>query len=210
MANPTPQVPRSEKAGKDERQVIIYELDDPAPQGYDGVAVAPYLAQQTTPVADNGRPYPTARLEVIERSLRIHGWSRGHRSTHATCVREPPKCDARGPDITVGFGNGSLATPRTFEMQSGPTRTSSEVGRWLRLRGRPGTTGHPLTSVFGMRPGAQPRSVDGFFDLLPQDPPHFTLCQARMRESGPPARRRCHLLSGASSGGDRDGVLTSE
>lgn len=181
MPKPVPLVPRSEKAWKDECRALIHELEDSAPRGYEGVAVAPYFAQQSGSVAENGRPYPTTRLDVIERPFEFKGSRlvvvRLTRVAFVNLLRAMREV----PTIEVGFGNGFFAILRTFEMQS---RLHQNFLRGGPLAAPPGKTWHHRAAVdLGVRSDAGRAAMirHGFFDLLPQDPPHFHVWKTRMR-----------------------------
>jgi hypothetical protein len=174
MAKPKPLVPSSAKAWKDECRTLIHQLEDSAPQGYDGTLVAPYFAQQVTSVGDNGRPYPTARLDVIERPFEFKDGRlvivRLTRVAFVNLLRAMRDV----PTIEVGFGNGFFASLRTFEMQSGLHQNFLRGGP---LAAPPGETWHHRAAVdLGVRSDAGRAAMlrHGFVDLLPQDPPHFT------------------------------------
>lgn len=177
MAGEEPLVPRAEKAWKDECRELIHELEDSAPQGYDGVKAAPYSEQQTSPVAENGRPYPTARLDVIERPFEFKGGRvvlvRLTRVAFVNLLRAMREVAS----IEVGFGRGTFATLRTFEMQSLLHENFLKGGP---LAAPPGKTFHHRCALdLGVRSDAGRVAMirHGFFDLLPQDPPHFTFGQ---------------------------------
>ena len=174
MATTTPLVPRSDKAWKDECRGLIHELEDSAPNGYDGTLLAPYFAQQTTPVGENGRPYPTARLDVIEHPFEFNGGRvvlvRLTRTAFVNLLRAMREV----PTIEIGFGNGFFACLRTFEMQSQLHQNFLNGGP---LAAPPGKTWHHRAAVdLGVRDEAGRAAMiqHGFVDLLPQDPPHFT------------------------------------
>jgi hypothetical protein len=174
MAKPTPLVPRSDKAWKDECRALIHELEDTAPSGYDGKLIAPYSTQQTNPVADNARPYATSRLDVIERPFEFRGGRlvlvRLTRVAFINLLRAMRQV----PSIEVGFGRAAFASLRTFDMQNMLHKNHLNGGP---LAAPPGKTWHHRCAIdLGVRSEAGREAMirHGFFDLLPQDPPHFT------------------------------------
>jgi len=152
--------------------------------------------------------YPPARLDVIERPFEFIGDRPVTVRTHASFVRESPSSDARGPDIEVGSGTVFAALPNVGDAVGAHHNFLRGWPR-LRLRGTPGATGHGLTSLFGVTRRAQPGPRRLLRSPLAIPTTHQRLA-GEDRESGRRAPRRCHLLSRASSGGDLDGVLTSE
>jgi hypothetical protein len=174
MPGPAPLVPGPSKTWKDTARALVHELEDTAPSGYDGVLVAPYGAQQTGPVADNGRPYPLARLDVIERPFEFKGGRlvlvRLTRVAFVNLLRAMRAV----PSIEVGFGPGTFAALRTFSMQQQLFEAFQKGGP---LAAPPGKSFHHRCSVdLGVRSDAGRAAMirNGFFDLLPDDPPHFT------------------------------------
>jgi hypothetical protein len=174
MAGPEPLVPSSDAAWKETCHALIHKLEDSAPTGYDGVLVAPYGDQQESPVAGNGRPYPIAELDVITRPFEFKG---GRlvlvRLTRVAFVNLLRAMRAE-PTIEVGFGTGTFASLRTFAMQNQLFQDHLDGGP---LAAPPGKSFHHRASVdLGVRSDAGRAAMirNGFFDLLPQDPPHFT------------------------------------
>lgn len=159
---------------EDECRALIHELEDTALSGYDGKLRAPHGAQQTKPVADNGRPYPTARLDVIERPFEFKGGRlvlvRLTRVAFVNLLRAMRQV----PSIEVGFGRAAFASLRTFGMQDMFHRNHLNGGP---LAAPPGSTWHHRSAIdLGVRSEAGRAAMvhNGFLDLLPQDPPHFT------------------------------------
>lgn len=173
MANVEPLVSRAGRDWKRESSAIIHELEDTAPFRYDGILLAPYSKQQTTPVNDNGRPYGKL-LDVIERPFEFKGGRlvlvRLTRVAFVNLLRAMRDV----PSIEVGFGRATFATFRTFEMQTMLHQIHINGGS---LAAPPGETWHHRAAVdLGVRSdaGREAMKRHGFFDLLPQDPPHFT------------------------------------
>jgi len=76
--------------------------------------------------------------------------------------------------IEVGFGRAAFASLRTFDMQNMLHKNHLNGGP---LAAPPGKTWHHRCAIdLGVRSEAGREAMirHGFFDLLPQDPPHFT------------------------------------
>jgi hypothetical protein len=172
LADVEPLIPRAGRDWKREASAVIHELEDKAPRFYDGTLLAPYRRDQTSPVNDAGRPFRW--LDVIDRPFEFKGGRlvlvRLTRVAFVNLLRAMRDV----PSIEVGFGRATFATFRTFEMQSMLHQIHLKGGP---LAAPPGKTWHHRAAVdLGVRDdaGREAMKRHGFFDLLPQDPPHFT------------------------------------
>jgi hypothetical protein len=155
---------------------LIHELEDDAPRGYEGARrLAPYRAQQTSPTDPSGRVYSAAALDMIRRPFVFRGGRRVLVSLQRPAFVALLRAMRDVPSIEVGFGSGVYASWRDFTMQRILYANHLAGGP---LAAPPGKTWHHRAAVdLGVRSDAGRAAMlrHGFVDLLPQDPPHFTL-----------------------------------
>ena len=123
----------------------------------------------------SGRVYSATALDLV----RIRFEFRGGRLVLVSLQRPAMVALLRAmrvvPSIEVGFGSAVYASWRSIAMQTILYRNYQAGGP---LAAPPGRTWHHRAAVdLGVRSdeGRRAMLAAGFKDLLPQDPPHFTL-----------------------------------